>query len=112
LKHVVKPWGEELWVAVTDQYCLKIIKLNKGTRTSLQYHVQKHEHIYIDQGQVRAELQDENGGFVESVLGPGSVIENPPNRQHRLTALEDTRIIEVSTPHLDDVVRVEDDYKR
>ena len=112
MKRVDKPWGEELWVAHNDAYVLKLIRLNKGTRTSLQYHVQKRETIYIDSGRVRAELDGADGRLETSILGAGDVIENPPYRKHRLEALEDTRLIEVSTPQLDDVVRVEDDYRR
>ena len=111
-KRVEKPWGEELWLAHNEAYAFKIIRLNKGARTSLQYHEQKRETIYIDQGAVVAELEDEHGNMVESILGAGDLIDNPPRRKHRLEALEDTRLIEVSTPHLDDVVRVEDDYER
>ncbi len=112
MKKVEKPWGEELWIAHNDLYALKIIRVNKGTRSSLQYHNQKHETIYIDQGVVKATLEDENGQLVDQVLQAGAVIENKPGRKHRIEALEDARLIEVSTPHLDDVVRVEDDYKR
>jgi quercetin dioxygenase-like cupin family protein len=112
MKRVDKPWGEELWVAHNDLYALKIIRVNKGTRSSLQYHAQKHETIYIDQGLVKATLEDESGALVEQIMRPGDVIVNPPNRKHRIEALEDTRLIEVSTPHLDDVVRVQDDFNR
>ncbi len=112
MKRVEKPWGEELWVAHNEFYAFKIIRVNKGTRTSLQYHQAKRETIYIDQGMVIASLEDEAGKMVETVLRPGDVIENPPLRKHRLEALEDTRLIEVSTPQLDDVVRVADDYNR
>ena len=112
MKRVEKPWGEELWVAHNDLYALKIIRVNKGTRSSLQYHVQKHETIYIDQGVVKATLEDESGNLIEQVMRAGDVIENPPNRKHRIEALEDARLIEVSTPHLDDVVRVQDDFNR
>ncbi len=112
MKRIEKPWGEELWLAHNDLYALKIIRFNKGARSSLQYHRQKHESIYIDQGRVKATVEDGSGALVEQVLRAGDVIENPPFRKHRIEALEDTRLIEVSTPHLDDVVRVEDDYQR
>ena len=112
MKKVEKPWGEELWIAHNELYALKIIRVNQGTRSSLQYHNQKHETIYIDQGIVKATLEDEDGQLVEQVLTAGAVIENKPGRKHRIEALEDARLIEVSTPHLDDVVRVEDDYRR
>lgn len=112
MKIIEKPWGREIWVAVTDQYVLKIIEFKKGSRSSLQYHRQKHEHIYIDQGRVRFELEQADGTMLADEYKPGSVIEVIPGKKHRVEALEDTRLLEVSTPQLDDVVRVEDDYGR
>lgn len=112
MKIVEKPWGRELWVAHTDKYALKIIEVKKGTRSSLQYHNKKHEHIYVDSGRLQVEWENEQGQMEVLTLGPGDVIENKPLRKHRVTPLEDVRLIEVSTPELDDVVRLEDDYKR
>jgi len=112
MKIIEKPWGKEIWVAVTNQYALKIIEIKKGTRSSLQYHVHKHEHIYVDAGRAVMEWENEQGLMELLQLKPGDVVENKPGRKHRTTAVEDVRLIEVSTPHLDDVVRVEDDYKR
>jgi len=112
MKIVEKPWGRELWIAHTDKYALKIIEVNKGTRSSLQLHVKKHEHIYVDAGVLQMEWENEQGGMETLVLKPGEVIENKPGRKHRATAIENVRLIEVSTPELDDVVRLEDDYKR
>lgn len=112
MKVVEKPWGRELWIAHTDRYALKIIEFKKGSRSSLQYHNKKHEHIYVDSGVLQVELEDEQGEMRTVMLHPGDVIENQPGRKHRVTALEDVRLIEVSTPELDDVVRVEDDYHR
>ena len=111
-KDVKKPWGGELWVAVTGDYALKIITILKGQRSSLQFHRQKHEHIYIDRGRVKAEFKGPDGRLVAQVCGPGTILENKPGEIHRLEALEDVRLIEVQTPFLDDVVRVEDDYRR
>ncbi len=112
MKIVEKPWGRELWIAHTDKYALKIIEVKQGTRSSLQYHREKHEHIYVDQGLLQIEWENESGAMKTLQLKPGDVIENKPGRKHRVTAIEDTRLIEVSTPELDDVVRVEDDYNR
>ena len=112
IKVVDKPWGRELWIAHSDRYALKIIEINKGTRSSLQYHVKKHEHIYVDRGVLQMEWEDEDGHMKTLTLNPGDVIENMPGRKHRAIAIEDVRLIEVSTPELDDVVRVEDDYQR
>ena len=112
VREVNKPWGGELWVAVTEQYALKIISIKKGQRSSLQYHRKKHEHIYIDAGRVKAELEAPDGTLTTVVCGPGTIIENQPGKRHRLEALEDTRLIEVQTPFLDDVIRLADDYQR
>ena len=112
MKTVNKPWGREIWLAHTDRYALKIIEINKGTRSSLQYHEKKHEHIYVDRGVLQMEWENDEGQMETRILDAGEVIENKPGRKHRATALEDVRLIEVSTPELDDVVRVEDDYDR
>lgn len=112
MKIVEKPWGREIWVAHTDKYAFKIIEIKKGSRSSLQYHVRKHEHIYIDAGVLQMEWENEAGGMEVLTLHAGEVVENKPGRKHRSLAVEDTRLLEVSTPELDDVVRVEDDYNR
>ena len=112
MKTVDKPWGREIWVAHTDKYAFKIIEINQGTRSSLQYHVKKHEHIYVDRGVLQMEWENDDGQMETRILNPGDVIENKPGRKHRATAVEDVRLLEVSTPELDDVVRVEDDYNR
>lgn len=112
MKRVEKPWGGEIWFAHNDLYAGKFIWMHKGARSSLQYHCQKHETIYIQQGSARATLEDETGQLVEQIVRAGDVIENKPGRKHRLEALEELQLIEVSTPQLDDVVRVEDDYQR
>ncbi len=112
MKIVDKPWGREIWVAHTDKYAFKIIEVRQGTRSSLQYHVKKHEHLYVDQGVLQIEWEDDAGHMVTLTLHPGNVVENKPGRKHRVTALEDAGLLEVSTPELDDVVRVEDDYHR
>jgi mannose-6-phosphate isomerase-like protein (cupin superfamily) len=109
---VEKPWGSELWVAVTEEYCLKLIVLRKGARSSLQYHARKHEHIYIDAGLAKMEFTGPEGELVTEIVGPGTILEHRPGDLHRVEALEDVRLFEVQTPYLDDVVRVEDDYKR
>ena len=111
-KFVEKPWGSESWIAVNDHYAFKIIRLNKGSRTSLQYHNQKEEHIYLWEGKLQVEEDDENGNIIVNEYVAGEIMHSLPLAKHRLTALEDSVFIEVSTPYLDDVVRVEDDYKR
>lgn len=112
MKIVEKPWGREMWIAQTDKYALKIIEFRKGNRSSLQYHVKKQEHIYVEAGLLRMELENEQGLMETLMLKSGAVVEVMPGRRHRVTAVEDVRLVEVSTPELDDVVRVEDDYNR
>jgi mannose-6-phosphate isomerase len=111
LKIVEKPWGREIWIAHTDRYALKIIEFKKGNRSSLQYHNLKQEHIYVDSGRLRME-EEVDGRMVSVEYGPGDVVHNPAGKKHRVEAIEDVRLIEVSTPELDDLVRVEDDFGR
>ncbi|MEO8457125.1 MAG: cupin domain-containing protein [Chloroflexota bacterium] len=114
IKVVAKPWGEEHWLACTDRYAAKILIVRKGQRLSLQYHERKHETQYIEAGRVRYNLgrSDDPSQSAEVIAEPGTTIILPPGTVHRMQALEDSRIFEVSTPDLDDVVRIEDDYGR
>ncbi len=107
VKVVAKPWGEERWLAHTDRYAAKLLIIRKGQRLSLQYHERKHETQYIQSGRVRYTLGDR-----ELIAEPGTTIVLPPGAIHRMEALEDACIFEVSTPDLDDVVRLDDDYGR
>jgi mannose-6-phosphate isomerase-like protein (cupin superfamily) len=114
VKVVPKPWGEERWLAHTDRYAGKILILKKGHRLSLQYHEKKHEVQYVDSGRIKYTLGsvDEPGVFEEVIAEPGTTVLLPPGAIHRMEALEDSRFFEVSTPELEDVVRIEDDYGR
>jgi len=107
-----KPWGYELLFAHTSYYAGKLIFIRKGQRLSLQYHVKKDETLYIYQGKVLVELENREGRLTESEFTRGQCYRVTPNTRHRLTALEDSTIFEVSTPELDDVVRLDDDYGR
>lgn len=111
---VAKPWGEELWLTQTERYAGKVLILKGGHRLSLQYHERKHEVQYIESGRIRYTLgtPDKPDDFREVIAEAGTVIELPPGTVHRVEALEDSRIFEVSTPELDDVVRMDDDYGR
>jgi mannose-6-phosphate isomerase-like protein (cupin superfamily) len=111
-ERVNKPWGyEEIW-ARTDCYAGKILFVRKGERLSLQYHQHKDESIYLIRGQLRVTLEGGGGEVEVTDLEPGQSRRVPPGRRHRFEALEDSEIVEVSTPELDDVVRIEDDYGR
>jgi len=109
---VVKPWGSEELLAHTDAYALKRIHVKKGARASLQYHARKSESLYLLSGLLKIEVGDARDALVADELRPGEMLDLPRGKIHRVTALEDSVIIEVSTPELDDVVRLEDDYDR
>ncbi len=107
-----KPWGFELLFAHTPKYAGKVIFVRKGHRLSLQYHEKKDESIYIYEGKALVEVEGSDGRMESTMLQPGQCIRIPPLTRHRLQAIEDTTLFEVSTPELEDVVRVEDDYGR
>jgi mannose-6-phosphate isomerase len=111
-RRVDKPWGHELIWVVTDRYVGKVIAIDAGRRLSLQYHEQKDESIYVLTGRLRLHLEDEAGAMTVRELGPGDSARVPAGRRHRFEAVDDVELIEVSTPELDDVVRVEDDFGR
>ena len=107
-----KPWGYELRWAITDKYLGKILHINTGEALSLQYHNHKDESILLLNGCMDLELDDEHGVIRRHRLAPGDSRRIHPGRRHRMTAVEDCDVFEVSTPHLDDVVRLEDRYGR
>ena len=113
-ERVDKPWGHEIWWAHTDRYVGKLLHIKAGESLSLQYHERKHEVQYIDSGRIKYTLGsvDEPGKFDEVIAEPGTTVLLPPGAIHRMEALEDSRFFEVSTPELEDVVRIEDDYGR
>lgn len=104
---VEKPWGREIWWAVTPTYAAKRLEVRAGHALSLQYHERKHETLYFLEGVVRMRL-----GTEEFTVGEGDVAAVPPGTIHRMEAITDAVIFEVSTPELDDVVRLEDRYGR
>ena len=108
---VNKPWGYELHWAKTDRYVGKLIHVNKGHALSLQYHNIKDETIFLWSGKLLFEI-DEDGTRVRREMHPGEAVHITPKTVHRMTALEDSDIFEVSTPELNDVVRLEDNYGR
>lgn len=112
VRRVDKPWGYEIWFAVTDRYAGKIIHIGAGHELSLQYHRRKDESIYVVSGAMELELENEAGEVETHQLRPGDCQRILVGRRHRMRALVDTDICEVSTPDLDDVVRLEDRYGR
>ena len=112
-RKVDKPWGHELIWAEADAYAGKILFIEAGQSISLQFHNVKDEAWYVLEGRGQLELGGPGERMLNSdVIGPGEAFHFPPGTVHRLTALEDTKIVEVSTPQLDDVVRLEDRYGR
>ncbi len=109
---VEKPWGWELIWALTDRYCGKLLFVRAGQALSLQYHEVKDESWYVERGRATLELGTVGGALETGEIGPGDCFHFPPGTVHRLRALEDTLIVEVSTPDLGDVVRLADDYGR
>ncbi len=112
-RRVEKPWGYELIWAIAEAYVGKVLFVAAGQSLSLQYHVQKDESWFVQSGRAKLELGAEGDDqLVESEIGPGDAFRYRPGTVHRVTAIEDTTILEVSTPHLEDVVRLEDAYGR
>jgi mannose-6-phosphate isomerase len=112
-RRVDKPWGYELIWALTDVYCGKILFVEAGHALSLQFHNEKDESWLVQSGRAKVELSRAGDAVLkEEVVGPGAAFRFEPGTVHRVTAVEDTTILEVSTPHLEDVVRLEDAYGR
>ena len=111
-RRVDKPWGHELIWAQTDRYVGKILVIETGRRLSLQRHVVKDESIYVAAGRMRLYLEDDEGTVCVEELGSGDFRRVETGRIHRYEAIDRCELIEVSTPELDDVVRLEDDFGR
>jgi mannose-6-phosphate isomerase-like protein (cupin superfamily) len=111
-RRVPKPWGHELIWALTDRYCGKVLVIEAGRRLSLQRHHVKDESIFVLNGRLRLYLEDDAGTIQVEELGPGDARRVATGRIHRYEAIERTELLEVSTPELDDVERLEDDFGR
>jgi mannose-6-phosphate isomerase len=103
---VPKPWGHELIWAKTERYVGKILHIKAGEALSLQYHQVKDETIMVLTGRLRFEHYLDGEPPVTIELGPREPFHITPGRRHRMIAIEDTDVVEVSTPELDDVVRL------
>jgi mannose-6-phosphate isomerase len=120
VRPVRKPWGHELLFARTALYAGKVIFIRAGEALSLQYHRVKDESIYIQSGRLKLEFgepgqaadEGAEGPLANAVLRPGQAWRIPAMTRHRFVAIEDTHLFEVSTPDLEDVVRLEDRYGR
>ena len=113
VEKVEKPWGHELIWALTDVYCGKLLFVKAGAALSLQFHKEKDESWLVHSGRAKLELGEVGQAVLsEEVVSAGAAFRYKPGTVHRITAIEDTTILEVSTPQLDDVVRLEDLYGR
>jgi len=109
---VEKPWGHELWWAQTDSYAGKLLMVDAGQRLSLQLHREKDETSYLLSGRLRLTQGPHEEELEETEVTPGGAWRIEPGTVHTIEALEDSVVLEVSTPQLDDVVRLQDRYGR
>src|ERR1700721_796265 len=111
-RRVPKPWGSELWYALTDRYAGKVLHVERGHRLSLQFHERKDESCYVLSGRLLLIQGESVEALSERVVAEGDVWRNAPGSVHTVEAIETAQILEVSTPDLDDVVRLADHYGR
>ena len=109
---IEKPWGSELVIEINDRYMVKKLTMWKGHRCSVQYHNVKRETIYLLSGQLRIVSGAQQAQLDSRIYGAGESITIVPGVVHRMEAVEDSVYLEASTPEMDDVVRLVDDYQR
>ena len=111
-KTIYKPWGKEVWLELNDKYCYKRIYINAGNKTSYQYHHHKLETNYLIEGTAEVWLENDDGVVDKKIMNPGDFFTIEPPKKHRVIAITDIILQEVSTPEVNDVVRIEDDSNR
>ena len=111
-KVVHKPWGKEEWLELNDSYCYKRIYINAGYKTSFQYHHYKKETNYIISGKAEVWLENDSGVIEKKLMEAGDFFNVKPPRKHRVIAITDIILQEVSTPEVDDVIRIDDEFNR
>lgn len=120
-KVVKKPWGKEIWInykmneKIGDEekrYVMKKLYINKGTKTSFQYHHKKVETNFILKGTLEAWFELNNGDIEKKILKEGSIWSIPPGVKHRIVTIDDVILLESSSPEVDDVIRIDDDTSR
>jgi mannose-6-phosphate isomerase-like protein (cupin superfamily) len=111
-RRVDKPWGHEIIWAHAERYVGKLLVINTGRRLSFQYHEAKDEWVHVLSGRLLLTLENDDGVVEDRELDPGEGAHVAVRRKHRYTAIETCTLIEVSTPELDDVIRLEDDFGR
>ena len=109
---VAKPWGREVIFAATDRFAGKLIEIHAGERLSVHFHRDKHEMLFLLRGAVRIFAGDDPASLDRHNLTAGQAFELPPGTVHRIEAVEDSLLVEASSPEIDDVVRLSDDYGR
>jgi len=112
MKTVIKPWGKEEWLELNDAYCYKRIYINAGYKTSYQYHNFKRETNYIISGEAEVWLENDEGVVEKTIMKAGDYFNVTPPKKHRVIALTDIILQEVSTPEVDDVIRINDEFAR
>jgi mannose-6-phosphate isomerase len=113
VRRVDKPWGHEQWFALVDgKFCGKALHVAAGHALSLQYHEHKEEVIFLQSGRLRVEIGALEDALDEFELLPGEAVHIRPGVRHRVTALDDSVLLEASTTEVADVVRLEDRYGR
>jgi NDP-sugar pyrophosphorylase family protein/mannose-6-phosphate isomerase-like protein (cupin superfamily) len=112
MKTVIKPWGREEWLELNDVYCYKRIYINAGYKTSYQYHNFKKETNYIISGEAEIWLENDEGVVEKTIMKAGDYFNVTPPKKHRVIALTDIILQEVSTPEVDDVIRINDEFAR
>jgi len=112
MRIIEKPWGREEVIEINDRYMVKKLTMNKGHRCSIQYHNKKIETIYVLSGELRIYYGSEKKKLESKIFKASETITIVPKVIHRMEAVEDSVYLEASTPEMDDVVRLEDDYSR
>ena len=112
MKIVIKPWGKEEWLELNDKYCYKRIYINAGYKTSYQYHNFKKETNYIISGEAEVWLENDEGIVEKKIMRSGEYFNVTPPKKHRVIAITDIILQEVSTPEVDDVFRIDDEFHR
>lgn len=112
VKIVQKPWGHEVIWAHTDQYVGKVLHIKAGHSLSVQYHNQKDETVHLLSGEMIYRVKGADGELHDEKLRAGESFRNEPGTVHQMEAVTDCQMLEASTPHLDDVVRLTDRYGR
>lgn len=111
-KTVTKPWGKEIWLELNDKYCYKRIYIKGGAKTSFQYHHKKIETNYIIKGEAEVWLENDEGVIEKKIMKKDDFFNVFPPKKHRVIAITDIILQEVSTPEVDDVIRIKDDAGR